>query len=329
MTSTSRSGSADAEHLDADLPVLAVPTLLRPLVAEVRRDVPGLPRDRRPVLHEGPHDRSRALGPQREARARPCRRSRTSPCGRRRWLPRPARTPPGARRSGVTTSSKPYRSARVANAATRSRHRRDSGASTSCMPTGARKASERSTIGLMLPIASSATGRDTPYDCPSSGEDPVGLVDGVDPLDRGDERLEVAGVGELEVEAELGHAVGRRLASCTRGCSRGAPRAPGRRRAAGGTGRAPRPRPTPRRWRAESWSHSTSISRSAWAGEPARVGAVGAVDRHAPAAGDEPDDLVARHRRAAAREPDHHVVEALDVHARGAAPLRRGAAGGR
>ena len=37
-------GVVDAEHLDAELPVLAVPALLRPLVPEVRRDVPDLPR---------------------------------------------------------------------------------------------------------------------------------------------------------------------------------------------------------------------------------------------------------------------------------------------
>ena len=51
------------------------------------------------------------------------------------------------------------------------------------------------------------------------------------------------------------------------------------------------------------------------------VGAVGPVHADAAAAGDEPDDLVARHRRAAPREPHHHVVEALDVHADGALGL--------
>ena len=45
------------------------------------------------------------------------------------------------------------------------------------------------------------------------------------------------------------------------------------------------------------------------------VGAVGAVHRHAAAAGDEAHDLVAGHRRAAPRQADHDVVEALDVHA--------------
>ena len=49
------------------------------------------------------------------------------------------------------------------------------------------------------------------------------------------------------------------------------------------------------------------------------VGAVGAVHRHAAAAGDEAHDLVAGHRRAAPRQPHHHVVEPLDVHAGGAA----------
>ena len=45
------------------------------------------------------------------------------------------------------------------------------------------------------------------------------------------------------------------------------------------------------------------------------VGAVGAVHRHAAAAGDEAHDLVARNRRAAPGEPHHHVVEAFDVDA--------------
>ena len=44
-----------------------------------------------------------------------------------------------------------------------------------------------------------------------------------------------------------------------------------------------------------------------------RVGAVGAVHADAAAAGDEADDLVARHRRAARGQPHEHVVEALDV----------------
>src|SRR5581483_8909462 len=53
----------------------------------------------------------------------------------------------------------------------------------------------------------------------------------------------------------------------------------------------------------------------ALAGEASGVGAVGAVDRHAPAPGDEADDLVAGHRRAAARQPHQHVVEPFDVDA--------------
>ena len=56
------------------------------------------------------------------------------------------------------------------------------------------------------------------------------------------------------------------------------------------------------------------------------VGAVGTVNRHAAAPGDEPDDLVARHRGAALRETDEHIVEALDddtrVLASPAGPLR-------
>ena len=59
-------GIVDPEHLRAELPVLAVPALLRALVPEVRREVPDLPRRRRPVLHVRAHDRRGALGPQRE-----------------------------------------------------------------------------------------------------------------------------------------------------------------------------------------------------------------------------------------------------------------------
>ena len=55
-----------AERLDADLVVLPVPTGLRRLGPEVRRDVPDLPRCRRPVLDERTHDRAGALGAQRE-----------------------------------------------------------------------------------------------------------------------------------------------------------------------------------------------------------------------------------------------------------------------
>ena len=46
--------------------MLAVAALLRPLGAEVGREVPALPRHRRAVLHERAHDRRGALGPQRE-----------------------------------------------------------------------------------------------------------------------------------------------------------------------------------------------------------------------------------------------------------------------
>ena len=130
----------------------------------------------------------------------------------------------------------------------------------------------------------------------------------------------MAGIGELEVEAELGDPVGWTSATCTRGCSRGA------RRARAATSRSSRERSSASTstdttkvagW---SWSHSTSMTRSAWLDEAGGVGAVGAVHRDAAAAGDEAHDLVAGHRRAAPREPHHHVVEPLDVHA-GGAPL--------
>ena len=59
----------DAEHLHADLPVLAIAARLRSFVAEVRGDVPDLPRQHRPVLHERPHHRRGSVGPQRERAA--------------------------------------------------------------------------------------------------------------------------------------------------------------------------------------------------------------------------------------------------------------------
>ena len=79
----------------------------------------------------------------------------------------------------------------------------------------------------------------------------------------------------------------------------------------------------------ERWSHSTSMSRSRdRLASDGGVGAVGPVDRHPPAPGDEADDLVAGHRGAAPRQPDHQVVEALDVDADGRAPCRAGGRSG-
>ena len=59
----------DAERLGAHLAVLAEAALLRALVAEVRRDVPDLPRDHRVVLGERTRHPGGALGPQRDAPA--------------------------------------------------------------------------------------------------------------------------------------------------------------------------------------------------------------------------------------------------------------------
>src|SRR4051812_30492642 len=52
---------------------------------------------------------------------------------------------------GVTTSPKPYRRARLANRATNSIHRSDSGGRTSRVPTGARKASRSAGIAECYP----------------------------------------------------------------------------------------------------------------------------------------------------------------------------------
>ncbi len=59
-------GVVDPDHLRAELPVLAVTTGLRLLGPEVRREVPHLPRRRRPVLHERAHDGRGAFGSERE-----------------------------------------------------------------------------------------------------------------------------------------------------------------------------------------------------------------------------------------------------------------------
>ena len=60
-------GVLAAEHLGAQLMVLAVTTGLRSLVAEVGGEVPGLPRNGRAVLDPRPHHRRRALGAEGEA----------------------------------------------------------------------------------------------------------------------------------------------------------------------------------------------------------------------------------------------------------------------
>ena len=62
------------------------------------------------------------------------------------------------------------------------------------------------------------------------------------------------------------------------------------------------------------------MTRWVWFDERGRVRAVGPVHRHAPAAGDEPHDLVAGDGGAAAGQAHHHVVEALDVDADGPGP---------
>ncbi len=58
-------GVRRAERLQTKLKVLAVPPVLRILVPERGRHVPGLPGRDGVVLHEGTHDRCRPLGPQR------------------------------------------------------------------------------------------------------------------------------------------------------------------------------------------------------------------------------------------------------------------------
>ena len=62
-------GIVDAQHLDADLPVLAVAALLRTLVAKVGGDVPDLPRRDGLVLRERTRHRRGAVGAQREVTA--------------------------------------------------------------------------------------------------------------------------------------------------------------------------------------------------------------------------------------------------------------------
>ena len=338
-------GIVDAEHLDADLPVLAVAALLRALVAEVRREVPDLPRHRRVVLHERAHDRRGALGPQREAAAalvlelvhllahdvggladplehlevledRRDHEPEPEALGARRER-RDQRLPPLRLRRQDVVGARRRAELRLVVRAQRRRLRPPAHG------TGdPREHRRRTGLGDVAVRRRRGRGRGAPRYAANT----LSIA-----LDRHEDRVEVAGVGELELEPQLGDAVGSTSATCTRGCSRGAPTASSRDVAAAGwSGRAPRPRPTPTNVAGWSWSHSTSMRRSACADEAGGVRAVGAVHRHAAAAGDEAHDLVARHRRAAPRQAHHDVVEAFDVHA-GARGARgdAGASGGR
>ena len=163
----------------------------------------------------------------------------------------------------------------------------------------------------------------------AGGQNAARGEDRVDPLDHGrEQRLEVAGVGELELEPQAGDRGPTASARCRRGCSRGGRRAP---------------RHVAQQLRARSkasistettyalgalWSHSTSMTRSTCVRRLAPLAqSVRWTDTPA-APGDEAHDLVAGHRGAAPRQPHEDVVESFDVHADPAAPRPRRASGG-
>src|SRR5581483_10081809 len=125
-----------------------------------------------------------------------------------------------------------------------------------------------------------------------AGKDPAHLVDRVDPADGGQDRVEVAGVRQLEVEVQRGHpvsggvrragddvdvVVGQHLGHVAQQLG------PVERLDLDGDDPAARALPVPLR----------VDQAGALAGEAGGVGAVGPVDGDAPAAGDEADDLVA------------------------------------
>src|SRR2546421_41567 len=106
--------------------------------------------------------------------------------------------------TGVTIRSKPKRRARSAKAATTSIQRAESGGRMSCVPTGERYASEAS-CGTAASYRSPCR-RLRPLCARFPWQHPVRVVHRVDPLHRTEDRLEVARVGELEVESQLGDA---------------------------------------------------------------------------------------------------------------------------
>ena len=217
-------GVVDAEHLGPHLPVLPVATLLRALVPEVRRQVPDLPRHRRVVLHERPHDRCGALGPERDPAAalvvevvhlladdvgrlpdplehlevledRREDQPEAEPLRPLREHPHELFPAPRFGRQDVVGSRRRAELRLVIRA---QRRRLD----------------HRRMVPVTLSVGApggfggfSASGADAGV----TGQHAVGGVHAVDPLDRHEDRLEVVRVGELELEAELGHPVARRL----------------------------------------------------------------------------------------------------------------------
>src|SRR5207244_2662355 len=79
-------GVVDAEHLHAELVVLAVAAPLGLLVAEVRGEVPDLPRRGGPVLDVGPHHRSRPFGAEGQPAASSCRQEKGTSLNAPAWI---------------------------------------------------------------------------------------------------------------------------------------------------------------------------------------------------------------------------------------------------
>ena len=154
-----------------------------------------------------------------------------------------------------------------------------------------------------------------------TGHHAVGLVDAVDASQGGEEAVEVAGVGQLELEAHLRHPVGAGVGGGAEDVDvvvahRG--------------GHVPQ-QPAAVEGLHLDGGHERAVVRlvpvdvdqavALAVGQRHGVGAVGAVHRDTAAPRDEAEDLVARHGRAAARQAHHQVVEALHVHTSGRAVL--------
>ena len=131
-------GVGHAQHLHAQLVVLAVAALLGVLVAERGRHVPGLPGRDRVVLHERPHDRGGALGAQGHHLAVTVLEDVHLLADDLAPLPMPRRKTPACSRTGVSASPYAAPSTSPAKRATVASQRSDSGHSTSCMPLGVR-----------------------------------------------------------------------------------------------------------------------------------------------------------------------------------------------
>src|ERR671930_764215 len=120
-------------------------------------------------------------------------------------------------------------------------------------------------------------------------KDPRYLVDGVDPADGGQDRVQVAGVGQLEVEVERGHPVGGGVGGAGDDVDVVLGQHLGHvAQELGPVERLDLDRDDPA---ARALPVPLDLDEpGALAGEAGGIGAVGPVHRYAPTAGDEADD---------------------------------------